>query len=85
MTDVTWTQIADNRWRTDSQENGLYGHVIRVKGDDGVDEFWAHTYLDADDIPAGPGETGEVWTDLEDAKNAAETYLGQDWPNNLSF
>ncbi len=85
MTDITWIQLNKNHWRTNAMENGLYGHVVLEKASDGVDEYWAHTYLQDHDIPAGPHEIGEVWIDLESAQKDAEDHLREEWSNVPSF
>lgn len=85
MDNITWTQIDETHWRTNALDNGLYGHVFKDKGSDGVDEYWAHTYDEDGNLPAGPHETGEVWTELEDAKKDAGTHLAMEWADAPSI
>lgn len=76
MTEITWTQISETSWKTNKSETGLYAVVDMLKDDGGTLEYWPQTRID-NDIPYGPGETGDVHLDLASAMKAAEDYLAE--------
>jgi len=64
-------------------DNGLYGVVERINVD-GDAEYWGYTALDGD-IPAGPGETSEVFGDLDEAQDRVNGLLQEEWSETLSI
>lgn len=72
-----WVRNRPNGW-TRSAGDGKYATVSLSKGDDGVDEYWVHTF-DKDGAEAGPRTTAEVFADLDSAKADADEALAVEW------